>query len=64
VRDRGITGLYSDPGHVILYTSNGDARQEFSNVLTARPSPGSESGEIRRVAAPDVPGYVYDRPDA
>jgi hypothetical protein len=32
----GIAGIYSDPKHVILYTSNGEARQEFSMVLTDR----------------------------
>jgi len=31
----GIVGIYTDPKHVILYTSNGEARQEFSIVLTA-----------------------------
>src|ERR1700729_1889375 len=36
----GIVGIYSDPRHVILYTSNGEARQEFSIVLTARPLRG------------------------
>ena len=30
-----IVGIYSDPRHVILYTRNGEARQEFSIVLTA-----------------------------
>ena len=38
----GIVGIYSDPRHVILYTSNGEARQEFSIVLTARPWPGGQ----------------------
>jgi len=33
----GIAGIYSDPQHVILYTSNGELRQEFSIVLAARP---------------------------
>ena len=52
----GITGIYSDPRHVILYTSNGEARQEFSIVLTARalrgqPTPSSESSEVRWVPA-------------
>jgi ADP-ribose pyrophosphatase YjhB (NUDIX family) len=28
----GIVGIYSDPKHVILYTSDGEARQEFSIV--------------------------------
>src|SRR5689334_1953988 len=29
----GLVGIYSDPRHVILYTSNGEVRQEFSIVL-------------------------------
>lgn len=36
----GILGTYTDPRHVILYTSDGEARQEFSIVLTARPMAG------------------------
>jgi ADP-ribose pyrophosphatase YjhB (NUDIX family) len=48
----GIVGIYSDPKHVLLYTSNGEVRQEFSIVLTARPlsgqpTPSSESSEVR-----------------
>jgi hypothetical protein len=48
----GIAGIYSDPKHVILYTSNGEARQQFSIVLTARPlsgqpTPSSESSQVR-----------------
>jgi hypothetical protein len=35
-----IVGIYSGLKHVILYTSNGEARQEFSIVLTARPLSG------------------------
>jgi len=31
----GVVGIYSDPKHVILYTRNGEVRQEFSIVLTA-----------------------------
>jgi ADP-ribose pyrophosphatase YjhB (NUDIX family) len=38
----GIVGIHSDPKHVILYTSNDEARQEFSIVLTARPWPGGQ----------------------
>ena len=62
----GIVGIYSDPRHVILYTSNGEVRQEFSIVLTARPlagqpTPSSESSEVRWVPPSEVAGYVMDR---
>lgn len=62
----GIVGIYSDPRHVIFYTSNGEARQEFSIVLTARavsgqPTPSSESSEVRWVPAAEVLSYTMDR---
>jgi ADP-ribose pyrophosphatase YjhB (NUDIX family) len=46
----GLVGIYTNPRHVILYTSNGEVRQEFSIVFTARPTggqlrPSSESSE-------------------
>ena len=62
----GVVGIYSDPKHVILYTSNGEARQEFSIVLTARslsgqPTPSSESSEVRWVPVSEVRDYTMDR---
>jgi ADP-ribose pyrophosphatase YjhB (NUDIX family) len=33
----GIVGIYSEPRHVVRYTSNGEVRQEFSIVLTTPP---------------------------
>src|ERR1700689_21586 len=62
----GVVGIYSDPKHVILYTSNGEARQEFSIVLTARPlagqpTPSSESSEVRWVPASKILEYTMDR---
>jgi ADP-ribose pyrophosphatase YjhB (NUDIX family) len=62
----GIVGIYSDPKHVILYTSNGEARQEFSIVLAARavrgqPTPSSESSQVRWVPEAELPGYTMDR---
>lgn len=62
----GIVGIYSDPKHVILYTSNGEVRQEFSIVLTARPlsgqlTPGSESSEVRWVPTAEAVAYAMDR---
>jgi ADP-ribose pyrophosphatase YjhB (NUDIX family) len=47
----GLVGIYTDPGHVILYTSDGEVRQEFSIVYTARATGGTPttSSESRRV---------------
>ncbi|GAA3709731.1 hypothetical protein GCM10022224_089060 [Nonomuraea antimicrobica] len=36
----GLVGTYSDPRHVIHYTSNDEVRQEFSLVLAARATSG------------------------
>lgn len=62
----GLVGVYSDPRHVILYTSNGEVRQEFSVVLTARVVGGdlatsSETSEVRWVPAAEISGYPMDR---
>jgi ADP-ribose pyrophosphatase YjhB (NUDIX family) len=62
----GLVGIYSDPKHVLLYTSNGEVRQEFSIVLTARPlsgqpTPSSESSEVRWVPVAEVREYTMDR---
>jgi len=61
----GMSGIYTDPGHVLLYTSNGEVRQEFSIVLTARPAggqltPSDESSEVRWVAVDEVGDYQMD----
>lgn len=37
----GLVGIYSDPGHLIHYTSNDEVRQEFGILLTARPVGGA-----------------------
>ncbi len=62
----GLVGIYSDPRHVILYTSNGEVRQEFSILLTARatggrPTPSSETSDVRWVQAEDLGDYGMDR---
>ena len=62
----GLVGIYSDPKHIILYTSNGEARQEFSIVLTARPvagqpTPSDESAEVRWAHPSAADGLTMDR---
>lgn len=61
----GVSGIYTDPGHVILYTSNGEVRQEFSIVLTGRatggqPTPSDETSQVRWVPVAEVTGYQMD----
>ena len=48
----GIVGIYTDPKHVILYTSNGEARQEFSIVLTGAGVGGAADAERREQRGP------------
>jgi 8-oxo-dGTP pyrophosphatase MutT (NUDIX family) len=62
----GLVGIYTDPSHVILYTSNGEVRQEFSVVFTARPiggepTPSDESREVRWVAPDKIGSLQMDR---
>ena len=61
----GLVGIYTDPRHVILYTSNGEVRQEFSVVFTARPlsgtpTPSDESREVRWVAQKELAALTMD----
>ncbi len=62
----GLAGVYSDPRHVIHFTSNDEVRREFSVVLTARPvggepAPSSESSEVRWVPPGELEGYTMGR---
>lgn len=62
----GLVGIYTDPRHVILYTSDGEVRQEFSVVFTARPTggtptPSSESREVHWVDPAAVASLRMDR---
>lgn len=58
-----LVGIYTNPRHVILYTSNGEVRQECTLVFAARvtggdPTPSSESSDVRWVAPEEVGSYV------
>lgn len=51
-----IIGIYTNPGHVLEYTSNGEVRQEFSIVFEAKalkgePTPSDESSRVEWVTA-------------
>jgi ADP-ribose pyrophosphatase YjhB (NUDIX family) len=58
----GMVGIYTNPRHVILYTSDGEVRQECSVVFSARavggePAPSSESTEVRWVRPDELEGF-------
>jgi ADP-ribose pyrophosphatase YjhB (NUDIX family) len=62
----GLVGIYTDPRHVILYTSNSEVRQEFSVVFTARPvggepTPSDESREVHWVTSGAIASLQMDR---
>jgi ADP-ribose pyrophosphatase YjhB (NUDIX family) len=55
----GISGVYTNPNHVLEYTSNGEVRQEFSVVFTAKMTGGvatssSESSHVEWVSPSDI----------
>jgi ADP-ribose pyrophosphatase YjhB (NUDIX family) len=63
--DLGESVPDSDPKHIILYTCNGEARQEFSIVFTARVVGGElrtsdESSEVRWVEREEIAGLTMD----
>lgn len=62
----GIVGTYSDPRHVIHYTSDDEVRQEFSIVLLGRANGGElqtsdESREVCWVPAEKATDREMDR---
>jgi 8-oxo-dGTP pyrophosphatase MutT (NUDIX family) len=50
----GLVGIYTNPRHVIRYTSNDEVRQEFSIVFTARPV----SGTLRASSESSEPQWI------
>jgi ADP-ribose pyrophosphatase YjhB (NUDIX family) len=58
-----LVGVYTNPRHVMLYTSNNEVRQECSLVFAARPVGGeaktsAESREVRWVQPDEIDRYT------
>ncbi len=62
----GIVGIFTDPTHVIYYTSNYEVRQEFTVVYRGEPIGGhpttsSESTHVEWVPVEQIPDLPMDR---
>jgi len=62
----GLVGIFTDPRHVIHYTSNDEVRQEFSIMLTGRavggrPTPSSETSDVRWIEPKRLSELPMDR---
>lgn len=53
-RITGLVGIYTNPRHVIRYTSNDEVRQEFSVVFTAEPT----GGQLRPSSETSDPQWI------
>src|ERR1700759_5372894 len=40
VRITGLLGIFSDPGHIVVYHSNGETRQEYEVIFLGEPVSG------------------------
>lgn len=57
----GLVGIYTNPNHLIEYDTDGEVRQEFAVVFTAKPIGGtlttsSESSSVMWVRPTDLAG--------
>lgn len=62
----GVAGIYTDPRHVIHYTSNDEVRQEFTIVYRAQyvagePTPSSETTIVEWVPIDQIDDLKMDR---
>jgi 8-oxo-dGTP pyrophosphatase MutT (NUDIX family) len=47
----GLLGIYSDPGHIVYYDSDGETRQEYEVILLGRPVSGEPAANDEASAA-------------
>lgn len=62
----GLVGVFTDPRHITLYTSNREARQEFTIVyrgayLSGNPTPSDESSHVEWVPLDQLAELSMDR---
>ncbi|MFE3192452.1 NUDIX hydrolase [Nocardia sp. NPDC059240] len=65
IRLTGIVGIFTDPTHLIHYTSNDEVRQEFSVIYRAEaidgePTTSSESTSVEWVPVDKIPALTMD----
>ena len=58
-RVTGLLGIYSDPAHLVEYTSDGEVRQEFEITLIGEPVSGApaandEASDVRWISPQDL----------
>ena len=51
VKVTGLLGIFSDPGHVVLYHSNGETRQEYEIIFLGEPVSGQPAANDEASAA-------------
>jgi mutator protein MutT len=61
-RVTGLLGVYSDPAHLVEYTSNGEIRQEYEVTLIGEPVSGEptvndEASDVRWITPVDLDAY-------
>jgi 8-oxo-dGTP pyrophosphatase MutT (NUDIX family) len=61
-RVTGVLGIYSDPAHLVEYTSDGEVRQEYEVTLLGEPISGEpavndEASAVRWISAAQLDGY-------
>ncbi|WP_433594400.1 NUDIX hydrolase [Nocardia sp. CA-145437] len=65
IRLTGLVGVFTDPTHVIHYTSNDEVRQEFTviyrgEVVGGEPTTSSESTRVEWVPVEQIPTLTMD----
>ena len=66
IRPTGLVGIFTDPKHVVHYTSDGEVRQEFTVVyradyISGEPTTSSETTQVTWVPVGKVANLTMDR---